>query len=56
LDAKGQLDELPFMPRCSDIAGRKCEVSKRAHKTCDPAVGIIGRKMASTVHLENMSL
>ncbi len=29
-------------------------VGKRAHKTCDPAVGIGGRKMASTVHLENI--
>jgi hypothetical protein len=28
-------------------------VSKRAHKTCDPALGIGGRKMASAVHLEN---
>ncbi len=30
------------------------QVGKRAHKTCDPAVGIGGRKMASTVHLENI--
>ena len=29
-------------------------VGKRAHKTCDPAVGIVGRKMATTVHLENL--
>jgi hypothetical protein len=29
-------------------------VGKRAHKTCDPALGIGGRKMASTVHLEGI--
>jgi hypothetical protein len=54
LDAKGQLDELPFMPEMLRYCGMKMQVSKRAHKTCDPAVGIIGRKMASTVHLENI--
>ena len=30
------------------------QVGKRAHKTCDPALGIGGRKMANTVHLENI--
>jgi len=53
LDAKGQLDELPFMPEMLQYCGMTMRVGKRAHKTCDPAVGIGGRKMASTVHLEN---
>jgi len=54
LDAKGQLDELPFMPEMLRYCGMTMRVGKRAHKTCDPAVGIIGRKMDSTVHLENI--
>jgi hypothetical protein len=52
-DAKGRLDELPFMPEMLQYCGMTMRVSKRAHKTCDPAVGIGGRKMASAVHLEN---
>jgi hypothetical protein len=32
----------------------KLRVAKRAHKTCDPALGVGGRKMASAVHLENI--
>jgi hypothetical protein len=54
LDAQGRLDELPFMPEMLQYCGTKLRVSKRAHKTCDPAVGIGGRKMASAVHLENI--
>src|SRR6266446_1830755 len=53
LDAKGQLDELPFMPEMLQYCGMTMRVGKRAHKTCDPALGIGGRKMASAVHLEN---
>jgi hypothetical protein len=54
LDANGRLDELPFMPEMLQYCGMKMQVGKRAHKTCDPALGIGGRKMASTVHLENI--
>lgn len=54
LDANGRLDELPFMPEMLRYCGKTIRVSKRAHKTCDPALGIGGRKMASTVHLENL--
>jgi hypothetical protein len=54
LDAKGRLDELPFMPEMLQYCRMTMRVSKRAHKTCDPAVGIGGRKMASAVHLENI--
>src|SRR5258708_777645 len=53
LDAKGRLDELPFMPEMLQHCGMTMRVSKRAHKTCDPALGVGGRKMASAVHLEN---
>src|SRR5215470_429840 len=54
LDAKGRLDELPFMPEMLRYCGTTMRVGKRAHKTCDPALGIGGRKMESTVHLENI--
>jgi hypothetical protein len=49
----GRLDELPFMPEMLEYCGMVMRVGKRAHKTCDPALGIGGRRMASTVHLEN---
>jgi hypothetical protein len=54
LDANGRLDELPFMPEMLQYCGMTMRVGKRAHKTCDPAVGTGGRKMAGTVHLENI--
>jgi hypothetical protein len=54
LDANGRLDELPFMPEMLEFCGKTLRVGKRAHKTCDPAVGIGGRKMSDTVHLENI--
>jgi len=54
LDANGRLDELPFMPEMLEFCGKTFRVGKRAHKTCDPAVGIGGRKMSGTVHLENI--
>lgn len=54
LDANGRLDELPFMPEMLAYCGKVMRVGKRAHKTCDPAVGIGGRKMSSTVHLGNI--
>jgi hypothetical protein len=54
LDANGRLDELPFMPEMLEYCGKTLRIGKRAHKTCDPAVGIGGRKMSGTVHLENI--
>src|SRR3954451_15909047 len=54
LDANGRLDELPFMPEMLKYCGARVKVGKRAHKTCDPALGIGGRKMANTVHLSNI--
>src|SRR5215475_2715653 len=54
LDDKGRLDELPFMPEMLQYCGMKLRVGKRAHKTCDPALGIGGRKMTNAVHLENI--
>jgi hypothetical protein len=54
LDANGRLEELPFMPEMLQYCGKRLKVGKRAHKTCDPAVGIGGRKMSSAVHLEGI--
>jgi hypothetical protein len=54
LDANGRLDELPFMPEMLQYCGMTMKVGARAHKTCDPALGIGGRKMTSTVHLESI--
>ncbi|MCA6097886.1 hypothetical protein [Bradyrhizobium australafricanum] len=54
LDANGRLEEMPFMPEMLKHCGKTLRVGKRAHKTCDPALGIGGRKMLNTVHLENI--
>ena len=54
LDANGRLEELPFMPEMLKYCGARMMVGKRAHKTCDPAIGIGGRKMSNTVHLSNI--
>jgi hypothetical protein len=54
LDANGQVAAMPFMPEMLQYCGKRFRVGKRAHKTCDPAVGIIGRKLEGAVHLENL--
>jgi hypothetical protein len=54
LGANGRLEEMPFMPEMLEHCGKILRVGKRAHKTCDPALGIGGRKMPNTVHLENV--
>jgi len=54
LDENGTVDGMPFMPEMLQYCGRTMRVGKRAHKTCDPALGIGGRKMSDTVHLENI--
>jgi len=54
LDKDGRLDGLPFMPEMFQYCGIRLRVFKRAHKTCDPSLGIVGRRMAGTVHLENV--
>src|SRR5205085_11565865 len=43
-----------FMPEMLQYCGKLLRIGKRAHKTCDPALGIGGRKMSDTVHLENI--
>jgi hypothetical protein len=52
LDARGTLDNLPFMPEMANYCGRTFTVSKRADKTCGPDHGL--RRMHDTVHLSNV--
>ncbi len=54
LDKNGQLEAMPFMPEMFAFAGRRFQVSKSAHKTCDPVNGMDGRRMPNTVHLEDL--
>jgi hypothetical protein len=54
LDEKGQLQQMPFMPEMFQFCGKRFQVSKRAHKTCDPVNGLHGRRLPSTVHLEGL--
>ena len=50
LDRKGQLEGMPFMPEMFDFCGKRYQVLKRAHKSCDP--DLFSRRIARAVHLE----
>jgi hypothetical protein len=52
LDGSGQLDQMPFMPEMFAFCGRRFQVYKRAHKTCDTVFPIRARRVDRTVHLE----
>jgi hypothetical protein len=52
LDRNAQLDRLPFMPGMFQYCGKRFQVYKRAHKTCDTAYPIRGCRMSDAVHLE----
>jgi hypothetical protein len=53
LDARGELDRLPFMPEMLRFCGRRLRVQKTAHKTCDTITGqLVARRMERCVHLE----
>jgi len=54
LDKSGQLDRLPFMPEMFQFCGQRFRVFRRAHKTCDPPNGLLGRRMSKAVHLEDL--
>ena len=54
LDKDARLEELPFMPEMLRYCGQRFRVHKRAHKTCDPALGVTGRRLRNTVHLEQL--
>src|SRR5689334_257702 len=50
LDYKGQLDGMPFMSEMFQFCGKRFQVYKRAHKTCDPDYR--SRRIHRAVHLE----
>ena len=54
LGKDGKIDGLPFMPEMFAFSGRRFQVSKRAHKTCDTVNDYKGRKMKDSVHLEDL--
>jgi hypothetical protein len=55
LDARGRLENLPFMPEMLQYCGRRFKVYKRADKTCDPAHAPWSiRRMKDSVHLEGL--
>ena len=52
LDENGQLDGMPFMPEMFAFCGRRFQVYKRAHKTCDTVFPVRGRRVEDSVHLD----
>src|SRR5579862_5197113 len=52
LDRKGQLDGMPFMPEMLAFCGKRFQVYKRAHKTCDTVFPVRGRRVADAIHLD----
>jgi len=52
LDQGARLDGLPFMPQMLQYCGKRLQVLKRAHKTCDTVFPVRGRRMSNAVHLD----
>jgi hypothetical protein len=52
LDSDGCLDGMPFMPEMFAFCGKRFQVYKRAHKTCDTVFPVRGRRVDHAVHLE----
>jgi hypothetical protein len=52
LDVEGRLDGMPFMPEMFAFCGKRFQVYKRAHKTCDTVFPIRGRRLDQAVHLD----
>jgi hypothetical protein len=53
LDPQGRLDGMHFMPEMFQYCGRRFQVFKRAHKTCD-VINVTGRSIEAAVHLEDV--
>jgi hypothetical protein len=51
LDARGELDALPFMPEMLRHCGERFVVGKVAHKLCDTVTATGMRRMRDAVHL-----
>jgi hypothetical protein len=54
LTPDGRLQRLPFMPEMLKYCGRRFRVANVAHKTCDTATLLMGRRMRNTVFLEDL--
>jgi hypothetical protein len=54
LDARGELDGLPFMPEMLEHCGRRFTVHKVALKLCDTVTGTGMRRMRDAVHLDDV--
>lgn len=52
LDNNGQLDGMPFMPEMFGFCGKRFQVYKRAHKTCDTVFPVRGRRVHQAIHLD----
>ena len=54
LDSNGRLEGMPFMPEMLQFCGKRFQVHKRAHKTCDYSTEFPNytRNLKNTVHLE----
>jgi hypothetical protein len=50
LDSDGRIDGMPFMPEMFQFCGKKFQVFKSAHKTCDP--DLHSRRIRNAVHLQ----
>lgn len=47
-------DRLPFMPEMLQYCGQRYRIASVAHKTCDTATFLMGRRMRDTVFLEDL--
>jgi hypothetical protein len=54
LDGQGRLEGLPFMPQMVSYCGQRFRISKRAHKLCDTVNATGGRRLTSSVFLEEL--
>ena len=52
LDENGQLESMPFMPEMFAFCGKRFQVYKRAHKTCDTVFPVRGRRVHQAIHLD----
>lgn len=52
LDSNGWLDGMPFMPEMLAFCGRRFQVYKSAHKTCDTVFPVRGRRVNRAIHLD----
>jgi hypothetical protein len=52
LDSNSKLDGMPFMPEMFAHCGKRFQVYKRAHKTCDTVFPTRARRVHGAVHLE----